>query len=123
MTPLFAMVGADSDVSSGSHPGATRLDCDQSCSHEGGTVGGIPMSCRNAYPRVRINLVKVHGAYRVQSCQAWGDDRLAHFLGSGEKYDSTIAAYREMKRRMMDFLWETGRTLTEREVNWEMVSE
>ena len=51
------------------------------------------------------------------------DDSLAQFLVSGEKYDSTIAAYVEMKRRMMDFLWETGRTLTEREVNWEMVSE
>ena len=82
------------------------------------------MSCGNFYPRVRINLVKAHGGYRVQSCQAWFDHNLAQFLGSGENnYETRAAAYVEMKRRMMDFLWENGKAVTDREVNWEMVSE
>ena len=81
------------------------------------------MSCEHAYPKVRINLVKAHGAYRVQSYRVSFENHLAHFLGSGENYDSTLAAYVEMKRRTMNLLWENGRKETDCVVNWEMVSE
>jgi hypothetical protein len=53
----------------------------------------------------------------------WLDNTLAWFLGSAEKYSTRTGAYAEMQQRTMNLLREHGRTETEREVNWEMVSE
>ena len=50
----------------------------------------------------------------------WLDNNLAWFLVSGENYESTEAAYVDMQQRAMKFLWERGRTETEREVNWKL---
>ena len=77
----------------------------------------------NAYPRVYIRLNKADGIYRVQSCMVWLDTNLAWFLGSEQFYESTEAAFVDMQQRAMNFLWERGRTETEREVNWKLESE
>ena len=70
-----------------------------------------------------MKLVKTDGVYRVHNCLVWPDNRCPKFLESGDTYESTVAAYAEMKRRTMKFLWEIGRTETERDVNWVMESE
>ena len=107
MTTLFAMVGGGSlERSSDFYARVSPVQCDV-----------------RIYPRVRIKLVRVNGAYRVQSCLVWLDNSQAQFLQSGENYESTAAAYVEMKRRTMNLLWESGRAETEREVNWVMESE
>jgi|KBSSwiStaDraftv2_1062776.scaffolds.fasta_scaffold00148_66 hypothetical protein len=77
----------------------------------------------SAYPKACIKLYEVEGVYRVHSCMVWLDNTLAWFLGSAEKYSTRTGAYAEMQQRTMNLLREHGRTETEREVNWEMVSE
>jgi len=77
----------------------------------------------NAYPKVYIKVYQANGAYRVQSCLVWLDNSLAHYLESGEHYESKDAAVMEMKQRTMNFLWERGRTEPEHDVNWEIETE
>jgi len=81
------------------------------------------MTFTDAYPRVRMKIVKADGVYRVHSCLVWPDSNRPQFIASEDHYQSTAAAYAEMKRRVMNLFWERGRVETEREVNWVMESE
>ena len=77
----------------------------------------------DAYPKVHIKVYRADGPYRVQSCLVWLDNSLAHYLGSGEKYESREAAIGEMKQQTMNLLWERRRRETEHDVNWEIETE
>jgi hypothetical protein len=67
---------------------------------------------------IEIKLTDEGNRWYVAACSANIDNKAIHPMPSGERFPTKDAGITEMKRRLMEWFKEKGRTETEEKVEW-----